>query len=63
MKNKELYNKIQKASDEISLNSRNPGNFMIVSSEIYELIENLDIKKHRKKKLIKINKINEKTSE
>lgn len=63
MNNKELCDKILKTSNKISQNSRNTSNFMIVSPKIAELIENLDIKKHRKKKLMKINKLNEKTSE
>ena len=63
MNNKELYDKILKASEEISKKSIESSNYIIVSPKIYEIIENLDIKKHRKKKLMKINNINKKTSE
>ena len=57
MNNKELYDKVLQASEKISLNSRNPDNFMIVSPKLAELLENLDIKKYRKKKIMKINEI------
>lgn len=63
MTNKELYYKILNASEIISKSSYKTSNFIIVSPIIAEAIENLDIKKHRKKKLMKINEISKKASE
>ena len=56
--NKQLVEKILQASNVIAEKSRRgPGNFMIVSSKVAEIIDNLDIRKHRKKKLNKLNEI------
>lgn len=63
MTNKELYYKILNASEIISKSSYKKSNFIIVSPIIAEAIENLDIKKHRNKKLMKINEISKKASE
>ena len=47
-----LIDKINQASDYIAKAGRNSSaNYMIVSHKLAEIIENLDIKKHRKKKL------------
>jgi hypothetical protein len=57
MNQKKLLKKIIKASNLIHDRSlKGSANFIIVSSELAEIIENLDIKKHRKKKLIEIMK-------
>ena len=56
-----LIDKINKASNTIhkaSLNS--PANYIICSAEITEIIDNLDIRKHRRKKLEKIKRNSEK---
>lgn len=62
---KELVDKLIKASYLIHKKSLEPqANWVIVSPKIAEIIENLDIKKHRRKKLEAILKSqNEKTSE
>jgi len=55
---KELYTKILEASNRIHEASlKQKANLMVVSAEVAEAIENLDIRKHRKKKLEKINKL------
>lgn len=53
---KKLIDKINKAAEIIhNANLRGSGSYLIVSGEIAEAIENLDIKKNRRKKLNKIN--------
>ena len=53
---KELIDKINKAAEILhQANLKRSGNYIIVSSKIAEMINNLDIKKHRRKKLDKIN--------
>ena len=53
-----LYDKIMKASNVIhKANLKGSGNFMIISPKVAEIIENLDIRKYRRKKLEKLNEI------
>jgi len=55
-----LYNKIVEASNIIHKKNLEPtANWIIVSSEVAEAIENLDIRKHRRKKLEQIFKNNQ----
>jgi hypothetical protein len=50
-----LYEKISKAAELIHRKSlTGAGNYIIISPKIAEIIENLNIKKHRKKKLEQI---------
>jgi len=46
-----------KASEIIKNASKGAGNFLIVNQKIAEVLENLDIKTHRKKKLKQLEKI------
>jgi hypothetical protein len=63
-KQKELLDKILKASEFIAEASRKQANWIVCSKEAAEIIANLDIKRHRRKKLEAILKSqNEKTSE
>lgn len=59
-----MYDRILKASEQIAKMERNKANYIIVSPKIAEALENLDIKKHRRKKLEAIFKSqeNDKTS-
>ncbi len=53
---KTLIEKVLKVSEEMHKKSlQGRANFIILSPKIAEIIENLDIKKHRRKKLEKIN--------
>jgi len=54
MTNKELYDRIMIASEVIEKASRSKGSYIIVNSQVAEALENLDIKKQRKKKLKKL---------
>lgn len=56
MINKTLLEKFSKALVEIihNKNLRGSANYIICSAEVAEMIDNLDIKKNRKKKLNKI---------
>lgn len=56
MTNEELVERLNKVSDAINKASRDKGDYIIVSPQIAELIENLDIKKHRIKKIKQIEK-------
>lgn len=57
MTQKELIKKIEEASKEIHKRRLSGNaNYIICSPKIAEAIDNLDIKKSRKKKLIEINK-------
>ncbi len=57
MNNKELVDKLIKASEYIHQKSLQPQtNYIIVSPKIAEILENLDIRRLRKKKLLEINK-------
>jgi hypothetical protein len=64
MTQKEMYDRILKASEQIAKMERNKANYIIVSPKIAEALENLDIRKHRRKKLEAIFKSqeNDKTS-
>lgn len=59
-----MYDRILKASEQIAKMERNKANYIIVSPKIAEALENLDIRKHRRKKLEAIFKSqeNDKTS-
>ena len=54
---KELIEKLNKASEVINKASRSQGTYMIVSPKIAEALDNLDVKKYRKKKLKQLEKI------
>jgi len=61
---KTLIDKINKAAQLIHEKQlKNEGNYMVVSPKIAKIIENLDIKKHRMKKLKKLKEIFENKSE
>lgn len=59
-----MYDRILKVSEQIAKMERNKANYIIVSPKIAEALENLDIRKHRRKKLEAIFKSqeNDKTS-
>jgi hypothetical protein len=55
--NKELIDKLLKASELIHQQSLQPkANFIVCSAKVAEMIQNLDIRRLRKKKLLEINK-------
>ena len=59
---KNLIDKIMKASDIISQKSRySSGEFLVVSPKFAEFLDSLNIKKQRKKKLEKLEELNKKS--
>jgi hypothetical protein len=57
MTNEELIERLNKASEVINKASRSQGTFIVVNSKIADALENLDVKKYRKKKLKQLEKI------
>ena len=55
MSNKKLVEKLLKAANNIHHESiKGSANYIVISPKFAEMIDNLDIKRHRKKKLNKI---------
>jgi hypothetical protein len=54
MEQHELYNKILNASNNIAQKQRNSGDFMIVSSQVADVLNGFEKQEQRKKKMKRI---------